>query len=150
MGERVFFLMLRMANEGLISVPPTRSACTPPATPPADDAAEAGLRAWGMTELRATSLWSLPVVMAELGKFDATAWIPASRADRCPRHRPATGPSRPTTATAGRPIPGAICASPGGHTSLVFDLEHWKPVFLELMDEVVELAIGETAKAVSR
>ena len=28
-----------------------------------------------MSELRATSLWSLPVVMAELGKFDATEWI---------------------------------------------------------------------------
>ena len=40
--------------------------------------------------------------------------------------------------------------SPGGHASLVFDLERWKPVFLELVDEVVERAVGESEEAVSR
>jgi hypothetical protein len=35
--------------------------------------------------------------------------------------------------------------APGGHTSLVFDLAHWKPVFLELVDEVVRRTELDTA-----
>jgi 3-oxoadipate enol-lactonase len=43
-------------------------------------------------------------------------------------------------------IPGAVMRyAPGGHTSLVFDLTHWKPVFLELVDEVVQRVSVETA-----
>ena len=108
--------------------------------PPAEDAAEAGLRAWCMSELRSTSLWSLPVVMAELGKFDATAWIgDVARADRRPGHRQRQGDPDRAAAAAGRPDPRRDHAvAPGGHTSLVFDLAHWKPVFLELVDDVVD------------
>jgi len=108
--------------------------------PLADDAPEADLRAWCMAELRATSPWSLPVVMAELGRFDATGWIggvdvPAgvlvTAKDRAI-------PTERQWQLAGR-IPDAITrVAPGGHASLVFDLPHWKPVFLELVDAVVE------------
>jgi hypothetical protein len=35
--------------------------------------------------------------------------------------------------------------APGGHTSLVFDMTHWKPVFLELVDEVVRRTTVESA-----
>ena len=105
-----------------------------------------------MAELRATSLWSLPVVMAELGKFDATAWIKdvdVPTGVLITAHDKAI-PTERQRRLAAR-IPDAIVReSPGGHASLVFDLERWKPVFLELVDEVVELAIEETAQAVSR
>jgi len=143
MGERVFFLMLRIANEGLLSIAADKvRAHAETLPPPADDAAQAGLRAWCLSELRSTSLWSLPVVMTELGKFDATAWIKdvdvptgvlVTAQDRAiPTERQRRLAAR---------IPGAIVReSPGGHASLVFDLERWKPIFLELVDEVVDAA----------
>lgn len=141
LGERVFFLMLRVINYGLLSVAADKVQAHADTLPPLeDDAPEADLRAWCMAELRATSPWSLPVVMAELGRFDATSWIGGvdvptgvlvTAKDRAI-------PTERQWLLAGR-IPGAITRSaPGGHASLVFDLEHWKPVFLELVHAVVE------------
>jgi hypothetical protein len=108
--------------------------------PLAEDAPEAGLRAWCLAELRSTSLWSLPVVMAELGRFDATRWIggvdvPTGVLVTARDH---AIPTERQWQLAGR-IPGAIVReAPGGHASLVFDLARWKPIFLELVDAVVE------------
>jgi pimeloyl-ACP methyl ester carboxylesterase len=140
-GERVFFRMLGLASEGLLSVAADKVQAHADGVPaPSDEAAEAGLRAWCMSELRATSLWSLPVVMAELGRFDATSWIgeisvptgvlvtSSDKAIRTDRQLQLA-----------ELIPGAIMRyTPGGHTSLVFDVTHWKPVFLDLVDSVVE------------
>lgn len=146
-GERVFFLMLQIANAGLISIAADKVRVHAEALPhPAEDAAAAGLRAWCMSELRSTSLWSIPVVMAELGKFDSTAWIEGvdvptgvlvtARDKAIPTERQRRMAAR---------IPGAIVReSPGGHASLVFDLEHWKPVFLDLVDEVVNAVVEHT------
>jgi len=147
-GERVFFRMLGLASEGFISVLADKvqsHADTVP--PPSDEAAEAGLRAWAMSELRATSLWSLPVVMAELGTFDATGWIGDINV---PTGVLVTSSDKaiPTERQLqlAESIPGAIMRyTPGGHTSLVFDVTHWKPVFLDLVDEVVRRVV--TAKA---
>lgn len=150
LGERVFFLMLRVANYGLLSVAADKVQAHADSLPPlAEDAPEAGLRAWCMAELRATSLWSLPVVMAELGRFDATNWIgdvavPTGVLVTAKDH---AIPTERQWQLAGR-IPGAITrVAPGGHASLVFDLANWKPVFLDLVDAVVERASED---AVSR
>lgn len=140
-GERVFFRMLGLASEGLISVAADKvQAHAEKVPPPSDEAAEAGLRAWCMSELRATSLWSLPVVMAELGRFDATGWIGdisvptgvliTSNDKAIPTER---------QLQLAELIPGAISRfAPGGHTSVVFDLTHWRPVFLDLVDAIVD------------
>jgi pimeloyl-ACP methyl ester carboxylesterase len=143
LGERVFFLMLRMANVGLLSVAADKVRVHAESLPlPAEDAAEAGLRAWCMAELRSTSLWALPVVMSELGRFDSTGWIgdvqvPAGVLVTAKDHAIPTERQRQLAAR----IPRAVVReSPGGHASLVFDLQHWKPVFLALVDEVVEAA----------
>jgi hypothetical protein len=37
--------------------------------------------------------------------------------------------------------------APGGHASLVFDLANWKPVFLDLVDSVVERASEDVGVA---
>ncbi|MDZ5619776.1 alpha/beta fold hydrolase [Nocardioides bizhenqiangii] len=150
LGERVFFLMLRVANYGLLSVAADKVQAHADTLPPlAEDAPEAGLRAWCMAELRATSLWSLPVVMAELGRFDATSWIGgvAVPTGILVTARDHAIPTERQWQLAGR-IPGAITrVAPGGHASLVFDLARWKPVFLELVDAVMERASED---AVSR
>jgi pimeloyl-ACP methyl ester carboxylesterase len=141
LGERVFFRMLGLASEGLLSVAADKVAAHADAfPPPSDEAAEAGLRAWCMAELRSTSLWSLPIVMAELGKFDATQWL---RDVNVPTGVLVTSSDKaiPTARQLhlAESIPGAIRRyTPGGHTSLVFDTVHWKPVFLDLVDEIVK------------
>ena len=145
LGERVFFLMLRVANYGLLSVAADKVQAHADRLPPlADRNSEAGLRAWCMAELRATSPWSLPVVMAELGRFDATGWIGEVDVPTgvLVTARDRAIPTDRQWQLAGR-IPGAITrVAPGGHASLVFDVPHWKPIFLELVDAVVERARG--------
>jgi hypothetical protein len=91
-----------------------------------------------MSELRATSLWSLPVVMAELGRFDATPWIGDISV---PTGVLVTSQDKAIPAESqlhlAESIPGAIMRyAPGGHTSLAFDVTHWKPVFLDLVDAI--------------
>src|SRR5690348_16119913 len=64
---------LRALNLGLAGVAADRvGAHLEGLAPPA---AEPALRDWCLAELRTTSPWSLPVVMAELGRFDSTGWI---------------------------------------------------------------------------
>ena len=122
LGERVFFLMLRIANVGLLSVAAEKVQAHADTLPPlGDDAADAGLRAWCMDELRSTSLWSLPVVMAELGRFDATGWIGdvavptgvlvGSRARSCATRQAGTPPSCSTSRTGSRSSSGSSTRS---------------------------------------
>ncbi|WP_323791407.1 alpha/beta hydrolase [Nocardioides sp.] len=143
LGERVFFLMLRAVNAGLLSVAAEKvRAHSEAALPQSDEADLAGLLAWCLAELRATSLWSLPVVMAELGSFDSTSWIKDVDVPTgvLVTARDRAIPTARQRRLADR-IPHAIVReSPGGHASLVFDLDHWKPVFLALVDDVVEAA----------
>jgi len=148
LGARVFFLMLRAATFGLLSIAAARVRAHA-AGPPAQDEppALAGLRAWCLAELRATSLWSLPVVMAALGDFDSTAWIKdvdvptgvlvTGRAQAIPTARQRRLAER---------IPDAfVREAPGGHASLVFDLDRWRPLFLTLVDDVADAAAARAA-----
>ncbi|HSI27059.1 MAG TPA: alpha/beta fold hydrolase, partial [Aeromicrobium sp.] len=143
LGEKVFFGALRLASKGLISVAADHVEAHAEAIGlPLDDIADAGLRAWCMSELRATSLWSLPIVMAELGRFDSTEWIgdvTVPTGVLVTSHDKAIPTARQLALA--ELIPGAIMRyAPGGHTSLVFDLRHWKPVFLDLVENVVQSA----------
>jgi pimeloyl-ACP methyl ester carboxylesterase len=145
-GERVFFRALAMASEGFISVAADKVQAHADSVPPSsDEAADAGLRAWAMAELRATSLWSLPVVMAELGRFDATSWIGDISV---PTGVLVTSQDKAIPAESqlhlAESIPGAIMRyAPGGHTSLAFDVTHWKPVFLDLVDAIAERVVAQ-------
>ncbi len=145
-GERVFFRALAMASEGLISVAADKVHAHADNVPPtSDEASDAGLRAWAMGELRATSLWSLPVVMAELGRFDATAWISEVSV---PTGVLVTSSDKAILAERqlhlAESIPGAIMRyAPGGHTSLAFDVTHWKPVFLDLVDAIAARVVEQ-------
>ncbi|GAB4011071.1 alpha/beta fold hydrolase [Nocardioides ultimimeridianus] len=140
LGERIFFATLRALNLGLAEVAADRvGAHLEGVAPPV---AELALRDWCLAELRTTSLWSLPVVMAELGRFDSTGWIGAVGVPTgvLVTARDHAIPTARQRELAGR-IPDAVVReSPGGHTSLIFDLDRWRPVFLDLIDEVVRLS----------
>jgi pimeloyl-ACP methyl ester carboxylesterase len=150
LGERVFFRALGIASEGFISVAADKVQAHADSFPPtSDEAADAGLRAWAMSELRSTSLWSLPVVMAELGRFDATMWIGEISV---PTGVLVTSQDKAIPAERqlhlAESIPGAIMRyAPGGHTSLAFDVTHWKPVFLDLVDAIAAQVSDEEPDA---
>lgn len=141
LGERVFFLMLRVANLGLLSVAATRVRDHAETLPPVV-ADEAELREWCLAELRCTSPWALPVVMGELGRFDSSAWVgavdvPTGMVITARDHAIPTERQRQLAALLATGDPELVVAeTPGGHASLVFDLDHWKPAFLDVLDQV--------------
>ncbi|KAA1421700.1 alpha/beta hydrolase [Nocardioides humilatus] len=142
LGERVFFQTLRILNAGLLSAAADKVRVHAENATPAEELALAGLRDWALSELKLTSLWAFPVVMAELGRFDSTGWIgdvdvPTGVLVTAKDHAIPTSRQRQLA----EQIPDAIVReSPGGHVSLILDLERWKPLFLDMVDDVVELA----------
>lgn len=106
------------------------AASLPPYTEIEDDVVR-----WAWSEFRSTSFWSLPEVLAELGRFDerkhmATLSIPTvvvvTDKDKV------IGAERQLEMAA--VIPGAVAFhAPGGHASVVLDAERWLPVFVEAL-----------------
>ena len=79
-------------------------------------------------------------VLGTLGGFDARPWlgeidVPTAVVVTARDHAIATGRQRAMAAA----IPGAtVHDAPGGHASVVFDVQRWRPVFLAAVAEVVE------------
>ena len=138
-GEAGFYLLLRLLNLPLRSRGRTRVAALlaslPESAIPGPD-----LSTWAWAEFRSTSAWSLPEVLGELGGFDAQPWM--ARVD-VPTAVVVTARDRAIPTARQRrlaeTVPGAtVLEAPGGHTSIVFDPEHWRPLFLQAVRDVVE------------
>ena len=139
LGERVFFLMLRALNLGLLSTAATRVRAHGEMLPPHDPEAVAELREWCLAELRCTSPWALPVVLNALGGFDASGYIGGITV---PTGMVITGNDRAIPTARQRDLAAVlpdpvVRETPGGHASLVFDLPHWRPAFLATVHDVV-------------
>lgn len=95
---------------------------------------------WAWAEFRSTSAWAMPEVLGTLGGFDARPWlgeidVPTAVVVTARDHAIATARQRAMAAA----IPGAtVHDAPGGHASVVFDVQRWRPVFLAAVAEVVE------------
>ncbi len=93
---------------------------------------------WAWSEFRATSFWSLPEVLGELGRFDVrdqivTITTPTAVIVTCKDRVIAPVRQYEMAAT----IPGAKAfRAPGGHASIVLDSSHWRPVLLEALAHV--------------
>lgn len=100
------------------------------------------MSAWAWAEFRSTSAWALPEVLGTLGRFDAREWlgeidVPTAVVVTARDHAIPTVRQRALAAA----IPGATAhEAPGGHASVVFDVDRWRPVFLAAIDEVVSRA----------
>lgn len=137
LGDRIFYPLLGLAN-GPISrrthgrVAGLAASLADPVLP-GDD-----LSAWAWAEFRAVSPWSLPEVLGALGSFDARPWlgeVDVPTAVVVTARDRAIPTSRQWELFAA--IPGATAfEAPGGHTSIVFDTERWRPVFLEAVAQV--------------
>lgn len=107
---------------------------------PASDRDTRDVRAWALGDLATTTPWTVPHVLAELGRFDATGWlsevtVPTGVVITGNDHAIPT--ERQFELAALLPAPHVV-ESPGGHASLVFDLERWRPLFFEVVAEVAE------------
>lgn len=148
LAERGFYALLAAVNRLLLAGVPDKvrlhSASLPEPTPDSGDLGE-----WAVAELRSTSLWTLPHVLAELGRFDSSGWlggvaVPTGVVITARDHAVPTARQRQLAAL----LPHAVVGeSPGGHASLVFDREHWRPVFLEVVAAVVDAVTADRASA---
>jgi pimeloyl-ACP methyl ester carboxylesterase len=108
--------------------------------PPVTDIDDDVMR-WAWSEFRSTSVWSLPEVLGELGRFDArrdVASVKVPTAVVVTSRDKVIAPARQLEMAA--TIPGAkVFTAPGGHASVVLDSERWRPVFLEALAHVTGL-----------
>lgn len=132
LGERVFYAFLAAINRGLAGTAYAKvlehRARRPDLVRHVSD-----VREWALAELRHTSPWAIPTVMGELGGFDATGWlgevtVPTAVVITARDHAIPTARQRHLAALLPDPH---VFEAPGGHTSLVFDLHNWRPLFLE-------------------
>lgn len=144
-GDAMFYPTLGLANDrfrghyreqvgqvraGLSEVPLTAAELS------------SGTSGWAWSEFRATSAWAMPEVLGELGRFDARPWlgdvdVPTAVVITAKDRAIPTKRQRELAAA----IPDALVhEAPGGHTSLVFDVDRWRPVFLRAVAEVVSSA----------
>lgn len=143
LGDAVFYPLLGLANAALRSHYRRQvdllHGSLPEVVPPAAD-----LSAWAWAEFRSTSAWALPEVLGHLGSFDARPWlggvdVPTAVVVTARDRAIPTARQRALAAQ----IPGArVLEAPGGHASVVFDVEAWRPVFLEAVADVTARAAG--------
>lgn len=140
LGDAMFYPVLGVANERFRGhyrerVREVRSTLA--------DAAVAGpaeMSTWAWAEFRSTSAWAMPEVLGTLGGFDARPWlgeidVPTAVVVTARDRAIPTARQRAMAAA----IPGAsVHEAPGGHASVVFDVQRWRPVFLSAVAEVVE------------
>lgn len=95
---------------------------------------------WGKREFRSTSAWSMPEVLAELGRFNSAPWVgdidvPTSVVVTTKDH---AIPARRQVRLA-ECIPGAeVFSFDGGHGSLVLGADRFRPALLEALASVVQ------------
>lgn len=136
--ERVFFPLLSAA---MVPLSPyvrgrvERYAASVPELP----SLVGNVTSWGKAEFRSTSAWSMPEVLAELGRFNSASWageidVPTSVVVTERDHAiPAERQRRLAEC-----IPGAeVFAFPGRHASLVLDADRFRPALLEAVGSVV-------------
>ncbi len=137
-GEQLFFpalgiAMLPLSRAALAGV--NRRAEALPEVPSVDSA---DLTRWGFAEWRSTSAWSMPAVLAELGRYDSSSWVggvDVPTAVVVTGKDAAVPPDRQRALA--EAIPGAaVFEAPGGHTSLFADSGRWLPVFLQAVAHV--------------
>jgi 3-oxoadipate enol-lactonase len=139
--ERVYFPLMSAAMlplGGYAKARVDRLAATLPDLPSCD----ASTPAFGRAEFRSTSAWSIPAVMAELGRFNSAAWVeeidvPTSVVVTSRDH---TIPTRRQLRLA-ECIPGSeVFHVAGGHGSLVLGADAFRPAFTEALGSVARRA----------
>ncbi len=120
--------------------------------PPLSEIEQDDVMQWAWSEFRATSFWSLPEVLAELGRFDARKDLSSVAV---PAAVVVTAEDKVIPAVRqlemAAMIPGAkTFMAEGGHASVVLDSERWRPVFLEALADVAARSVRKTSETPAR
>jgi pimeloyl-ACP methyl ester carboxylesterase len=136
--ERLFFPLLSAAMLPLSPYARSRIERYAASVPELPEL-ECSDQSWGKREFRSTSAWSMPEVLAELGRFNSAPWIgdvdvPTAVVVTEKDH---AIPSRRQLRLA-EEIPGAqVFTIPSGHAALVLDAERFRPVLMDALRSVV-------------
>jgi 3-oxoadipate enol-lactonase len=138
--EAFFFTVLGLAMHPLSRVARRRVARLAAGLPDLPGLDSTNLTAWGLTELRSTSAWTLPEVMAELGRFDSRAWLGEVDVPTTVLVTARDGAIPAARQRAlGAAIPDAVVLeAPGGHASIFLDHARWVPLFLDAVASVTD------------
>ncbi|HUR50500.1 MAG TPA: alpha/beta hydrolase [Mycobacteriales bacterium] len=135
--ERLFFPLLAAAMTPLSPYARSRVeryASSVPELPELD----CSDTSWGRREFRSTSAWSMPEVLAELGRFNSAPWVGDIDVPTAVvvTERDRAIPARRQLRLA-ECIPGAeVFRFPGGHASLVLGAERFRPELLAALESV--------------
>ena len=94
---------------------------------------------WGKREFRSTSAWSMPEVLAELGRFNSAPWIGGVDVPTAVvvTEKDHAIPARRQLRLA-EEIPGSeVFTFSSGHAALVLDADHFRPVLMDALTSVV-------------
>ena len=146
LGEKLFFPVMSVAMHPLSAYTLARvelHAALLPESPVLD---VSDPTRWAKDEFRSTSLWSLPEVLTEMGRFNGLSWLPEVDVPTAVvvTERDRTIPTERQLMMA-ELVPGAeVFRAPGGHASVFLDAERWTPVFLEAVLHTARRAYGPT------
>jgi 3-oxoadipate enol-lactonase len=144
LGERLFFPVMGMAMDGL-ALRVQRKVAQHALRLDEEPAPFAGdTIGWGAREFLSVSPFSMPEVLAELGRFDSTAWI--AEID-VPTAVVVTAKDKAVPAARQRAMAAAIDGAqvfeaPGGHASVVMDMANWSPVFIDAVRDTTARSYG--------
>lgn len=139
-ADRSFFTLLRAATHLLRPTARERVHLLAQGLPPVPEPLRGDLRTWARQELLTTSLWSLPEILAELGRYDSSRWMGDVTVPTAVvvTSRDRAIPTVRQRALADRVPDALVWEAPGGHTSLVLDTRRWLPIFLDAVAAVTE------------
>lgn len=148
LGEKLFFPVMSAAMHPLSAFTLARVELHAGLLPESPGLDLSDPTRWAKQEFRSTSLWSLPEVLTEMGRFNALRWLPEVNVPTAVvvTERDRTIPTGRQLQMAER-IPGAeVFRAPGGHASVFLDATRWLPVFLEAVERTARRAYGPSMR----
>lgn len=145
-GEQLFFPLVSVAMHPLATYALAKVETRAALLPESPVLQVANPHRWSADEFRSTSLWSMPAVLADLGRFDSRRWlrdvdVPTSVVITERDH--AIPPER-QRAMADCVRGARTFHHQGGHASVFMDHARWSPVFLEAVHDVALRTYGPT------
>jgi len=142
LGEQMFYPLVTVAMHPLSAYALARVEMRAALLPDSPTVDVSDPTRWSRDEFRSTSLWSLPEVLGEMGRFNSTRWlsevdVPTAVVVTEKDH---TIPTSRQLAMA-EAISGAeVFRAPGGHASVFLDAARWLPSFLDAVGHVADRA----------
>jgi pimeloyl-ACP methyl ester carboxylesterase len=140
--EKLFFPVLTVVTQTLAGHALSRVEQLTSTLPEVPSLDRSDPTVWGRAEFRSTSAWSIPEVLAELGRFNSADWIAGVDVPTAVvvTEKDHTIPQRRQRKLAATIEGASLYTAPGGHASIVLRSGTWVPVFRQALAEVTRRA----------